>query len=76
MRKKYCISTDIEDPGTVLHTDPGQKTSAVTGAGKSETASLLWTLIAGKTVIRITAGLSGAVVWKEGAVWTEEKMRV
>jgi hypothetical protein len=76
MRKKYCISTGIEEPGTVHHTDPGQKKSAVTGAGNSETASLLWTSIAGKTVIHITADLSGAAVWKEEAGWTEEKERI
>jgi hypothetical protein len=76
MKKKYYISTDIEERGTVHHTDPGQKKSAVTGAGNSETASLLWTSIAGKTVIHITAGPRGAAVWKEEAVWIEEKMRV
>jgi hypothetical protein len=76
MRKKYCISTGIEERGTVHHTNPDQKKSALIGAGNSETASLLWTSIAGKTVIHITAGLSGAAVWKEEAVWIEEKMRV
>jgi hypothetical protein len=76
MRKKYCISTGIEERGTVHHTDPGQKKSAVIGAGNLETASLLWTSIAGKTVIHITAGPRGAAVWKEEAVWIEEKMRV
>ena len=76
MRKKYCISTGIEERGTVHHTDPGQKKSAVTGAGNSETVSLLWTSIAGKTVIRTTAGPSGAAVWKEEAGWIEEKVWV
>jgi hypothetical protein len=76
MRTKYCISTDIEERGTVHHTDPDQKKSGVIDAGNSETASLLWTSIAGKTVIHITAGLSGAAVWKEEAVWIEEKVRI
>jgi hypothetical protein len=76
MRTKYCISTGIEERGTVHHTHPGQKKEAVTGAGNSETESLLWTSIAGKTVIHITADLRGAAVWKEEAVWIEEKMRV
>ena len=76
MRKKYCISTGIEERGTVHHTNPGQKKSALIGAGNSETASLLWTSIAGKTVIHITAGLSGAAVWKEEAVWIEEKVEI
>jgi hypothetical protein len=76
LRKKYCISTGIEEQATAVHTNPGQKKSAVTGAGNSETVSLLWTSIAGKTVIHITADLSGAAVWKEEAVWIEEKMRV
>jgi hypothetical protein len=76
MRREYCTSTGIEERGTVLHTDSGQKKSAVIGAGNSETASLLWTSIAGKTVIHITADLSVEAVWKEEAVWIEEKMRV
>jgi hypothetical protein len=76
MRTKHCISTDIEERETVHHTDPGQKKSAVIGAGNLETASLLWTSIAGKTVIHITADLRGAVVWKEEAVRIEEKVRI
>ena len=76
MRKKYCISTGIEERGTVHHTYPGQKKSAVTGAGNSETVSLLWTSIAGKTAIRTTVGPSGAAVWKEEAGWIEEKVRI
>jgi hypothetical protein len=74
MRKKYCISTGIEERGTVHHTELGQKKSAVTGAGNSETVSLLWTSIAGKTAVRSTVGLRGAAVWKEEAVWIEEKV--
>jgi hypothetical protein len=72
MRKKYCISTGIEERGTVHHTDPGQKKSVMTGAGNSETVSLLWTSIAGKTAIRTIVGPSGAAVWKEEAGWIEE----
>jgi hypothetical protein len=76
MRRKYCILTGIEDRETVPRTDPGQKKSAVIGAGNSETASLLWTSIAGKTLIHTTAAPRGAAVWKEEAVWIEEKMRI
>jgi hypothetical protein len=75
MRKKYCISTGIEEQGMAVHTEPGQKTLAVIGAEKSETASLLWSSIAGKTMIHITAGLKGAAVWKEEAGWIEERER-
>ena len=76
MRRKYCILTGIEERETVPRKDPGQKRSAVIGAGNSKTASLLLTLIAGKTVIHITAGPRDAAAWKEEAVWIEEKVRI